>query len=1167
MAYGKAFRTEGLRLSQVFGEVPNKTKGMSNILSAASTSKDYLYEDISILNGIATYGLAASNNQVSYNSIREENRLSGIELENTYLVQLSQGIYQKAQPIQTINNQLATLDVELGEELLGGGGDGLLAEYYGWKDVYGNNQDIQAESGGTYVENQGAGLTIPYFSPNTAVVPSDSEAFFDFGPSFLAGKEPNYKEKIWDSGIFKYENGNFHPSVNSDSGEGIIKFSGYFNTGFGNYGDARSGNTNEFHIDRFIITQQSNRFGDETDLAGRTSVPVIIKLWEVNQKTGERTSSDDSPIAIGRYAPGQNSPEFDSPEGQNPPMYYFTSNVAGGINNNLIRPDDYPSKDVTQMDEVGSGFVVMPITDSSPKHEENTGVARNKYSQIFKNDTFYSMEMYFILAPRNTTILKPEIFIEGYDYYNRQAKVLQKRNFFSSNPLAPGRIKGKINDILLQTIDKSGTRVSGLSKRIGLTDSNSTPNFKTHYNSIGYESPLLGAYSRIFSDSKIQVNYKAPHNWPQIARARWVARNFATQRDQPPTTDNPGKFHYTVYNMSKGGNASFGKASDGTLVNNERVRTGNLIIDANSPKPKRNSSDHLGSVFAPFTYIDHMIDNYNEEPVYLSKPVTSLKTHESGLTTCQAVDHRGLKGYGCGRIELVPNAGADGGLGMALVAPPYGTNTSNRNMNCPRTFYDGEPLSIGDIIIFEDYNDTPFIKVHDVSPQGAFFTCLASTSYPSVSGDPTTINNKVIAGGHTNAGLITKKLRPDSGNGRNFFIYRHKGLVDESLDGFCTLDSTSQRVIEGIAISDATTSTNKIILDRKKLLTYDGQLMREPSSVGNPYSASAPGILGLFADYNGDTVPNESIINKVFDLKLPRTITINSLTHNLDQYSYLSPTGHEWFYAGSGSIYGNKATGDFFYSKDGLNNSPDRLIYNNTQNRWEYIEGGALVAHYDTGSKKVLPDTGNTTVSDNTYALTYTSTSSPNAGVEIHLYNSDKTIQNLVSDIKTGFGVTITDTAFGAQKRYQCFPPTNTAPPFLATTTGLASRPGGETGLFTDSRGSIEVSLSSPRAGATGTGVGANDSPCTITCSQIKLEGGFGNNSPGINSSPGTSNGELIVAAATSFARPNKLFQPGGVIELASNTPHYNKRIEFNYITPNGDTVEYFLLGTTDPTI
>ena len=91
-----------------------------------------------------------------------------------------------------------------------------------------------------------------------------------------------------------------------------------------------------------------------------------------------------------------------------------------------------------------------------------------------------------------------------------------------------------------------------------------------------------------------------------------------------------------------------------------------------------------------------------------------------------------------------------------------------------------------------------------------------------------------------------------------------------------------------------------------------------------------------------------------------------------------------------------------------------------------------------------------------TASIAAVNVNSPGAPYEIVLTDPSSPFapQALTSDIKVGFGVTICESPSLASVRYQCFPPTDTAPPFRATVSGIRS-------LAEEDKGSVEVSAAS----------------------------------------------------------------------------------------------------------
>ena len=1172
------FRTEGILRKNNLADVPKKNEALTNILNNAlgDPNGTYIYDDISIVNGINTFG----DIYTSFQRVRDLGRLQNVEVDDLGKV-LVNDKFPKADPLQTINNRLERMKVDIGDGFTTGGGDGLLAQYYNWPEIYGDATDVISLGGGTFVENQNFSDLInqtAYFSPNTAVAPSDSEAFFEFSAADLEGKNATFTEVGWNNGVFNYED-EFHPSVVNQYGAAIIKYSGYYTTGYGDYGD---GDPQQVEIgkdgdDRIILTSKSSRFEDSDIKFTKSTIPVIVKMWEVNQKTGERLTSDNSPLLVTRYAPGRNSPDFTDVDGDNPPMYNFTNPNGQGINEGYQGANNTNTS--TNLSRIGSGVIIAPGIDSSPGNS-----LRNPYINPFKSDTFYSIEMYFILPPRLAAL--PEyksVFIEGYNRDQFYGKVLQKDRFFSKNPFQTGNKKGTLAKVLEQTISRFGSKVSGKAFRLGVSAS---PNFKSHIQSVGFESPER--YNRLFSDNRIEITYKPPHSWNEIARARFVGKNLGAQ------FESPHQFHYVVWGLDqKNGRAN---RTDGGIPafadNDQLVTVGNLVIDYNSPKPRKEKLGTIdGSVFAPFTYIDKMVPHASagtSSYFYISKPTTGFKVRPAneinkltgaGMkmdTIVQVVDHKGLKGYGVGFMELAGDKGPSGNNALRL-------NHGQHNLDCPRTFYDGEDIKKGDIIVFESYNDTPFIQCFDSSPSGAFFTRLASK------GRKDKVSNSIY---DTTTLLKEHGMQciHDTPIGRNFFIYRHRGLIDESLDGFCTLKLTSEPAIEAKVNNDASTGESLFNLRRDSIFSYDGRFYRHPHK-----TFANGGIFGMFADYNGLAAPSGAIISKVIDKRLPLTLTLANCNtsaldgvYTLDQYPVADGINHggasdegnspaQAIFIGQ-SAYGSNLHGDIYYKQVG--NSPKRIFFNRTSSVWQ-VTDGSTTANFATGSlnsatgEYTVPTAGNNVV-DTSGDLTYTDVNSPRAPIEIHLIDATtKLAQPLVQDLKAGFGVTITTSANKSKVKYQCFPPTDTAPPFRATITGLRTIPEGLAGDGSDSTGSVIISHASPGAGASA------DKPITsIRCTGLKFSGSYGNNSPGVNDTPSVAG----AGVDTSFELHNTSvdnrdglgtsahYQPGGVLELGANSGNspltnfprtYNKQIRMEFITVNGDTQTFDLLGST----
>ena len=1253
MSTDKLFKTRGLLLKNNFKEVPNKTLGLSNILSKAFGN--YIYEDISIINGISTYGELGSNGDLNFLGVREYNRLSGIELEDLRKPAIN-GVFRKANPFQTIKNQLDKISVHLGEAFETGGGDGLLAQYYNWTDVYGDAPDIRSEGGGSFVAEQ-----TNYFTPNTAVAPSDSEAFYEFDEDDLSGKRILAEEITFKAGIFNYSNrAGFHPTiVNTSNNAGIAKFSGYFNPGFFSFGDGsgtRIGGANT--TDRILITTNSGRYDNSSfSNVARTSTPIVMKFWEVDQVTGERLTANDNPLFVARYAPSLNSdrPKFDDDsdndgftDGDNPPAYYFVKANSGGINDQFQSPNDVHGNDaITSMQYQSDGaYVVAPIQDGRMTKPESE---RNKYLNPFKPNTFYSMEMYFILSPRVADQVKDRtVYLEGYDRFNTRVQTLHSHHFWSENPLSNKFKKGKLSEKIKFGIPRTGTNLAANSSRIGTINQTSdgnpkdnTPSFLSHKYSVGNDN-YAGAdiarktnYKRLFSDQRIFITYKAPHSWNEIFRGVFHAPNFGPQAGGG-IGDAFHKYHYVAYNLPKTTPKGIKPASR-QVGNKEVPRVGNLLIDANSPKPRNVKGGDSGSVFDSFTYIDKFSDGGTSLYTYLSKPVTGIHKKNIGnesRTKVHIIDHHGLKGYGCGRIIRLPD-------GRNKLEVP-----GIHDYNCPRTFYDGPPLGLRDIIIFEDYNDTPFIQVSDTSPNGTYVVMRSSEkqSKPVIDGFPPESTQRP-GSQHTLENLNLTNTWSDSNEfdyhknlGKNFFVYYHRGLVDKSLDSYCVFpdEVTDGEVIEAKAADDADVGASKIEVDRNDISTYSGSRKVVPDSPRDSFGNRIQfGVWGKFIDVNGTLVPNGTVINEYYNYKVfPRQVFTTtmagsgSLKWELRQTGYNCPRPLE---GEATNLYGSPHPGDYYFQAAGESNKNLRLAWQRSANKdkfygggnWRIFDGvfrtgegaalsGNALASWSSTSRQVLPTGAPSSISADTSVIVgpssnytlYTDSDrdfqthiaghdTPNVPLGLGLFEPDAPyeVQPLTSVVKEGFGVTIcggdpsTETIGGATKaslKYQCFKPTNTAPPFLATAKGLRTIPEGLTTLNVDNVNSVKVSYASPGAGSNVTdaasgqiGIALNgnkngdfrNAPVTkVICSSFFMSGSYGNNSPGINQVPT----DFFHNTEVSQHEPEtgNYFQPGGVIQNSTDDV-YNRLIEFENINQFGQVQRFQLIGTTrsDPAL
>ena len=1211
MSTDKLFKTRGLLLKNNFKEVPNKTQGLTNILTKAFG--DYKYEDISIINGISTYGQLGSNGNLKFLGVREYNRLNLIEIEDLGKPAIND-VFPKANPFQTIKNQLDKISVQLGDAFETGGGDGLLAQYYNWPDVYGDAPDIRSEGGGSFVADQ-----TNYFTPNTAVAPSDSEAFYEFSANDLAGKRILAEEITYKAGVFNYPNRTgFHPTiVNTSNNAGIAKFSGYFNPGFYSFGDGSGTRVGGDHTtDRILITTNSSRYTNSSfSKIARTSTPIIMKFWEVDQTTGERLTADDNPLFVARYAPSLNSdrPKFDDDsdgdgltDGDNPPAYYFVKANSGGINDQFQSPNDVHGNDaITNMQyQTDGAYIVAPIQDGRMNRPETE---RNKYLNPFKPSTFYSMEMYFILSPRVADSVKDRrVYLEGYDRYNTRVSTLHSHHFWSQNPLSNKFKKGKLSEKIKFGIPRTGTNLSGNATRIGATISDK-PSYLSHIHAVGNDNEAGAGierktnYKRLFSDQRIFISYKPPHSWNEIFRGEFLAPNFGPQAGGG-VGDAFHKYHYVAYNLPKTTPKGVKPASRQS-GDKELPRVGNLLIDSNSPKPRSVKGGDSGSVFDSFTYIDNFSDGGTQLYTYLSKPTTGIHKKNIGTQTktkVHIIEHHGLKGYGCGRIVHLPD-------GRNKLEVP-----GIHDYDCPRTFYDGPPFGLRDIIIFEDYNDTPFIQVSDTSPNGTYVVMRSSDkqSKPTIDGkepgfSQANLESKNLANAHSD----TNEFDYHKNLGKNFFVYHHRGLVDKSLDSYCVFSNvaTDGEVIEAKAIEDADVGAVKIEVDRNDISTYSGSRKVVPDS---PRDADGNriqfGVWGKFIDVNGTRVPNGTVINEYYNYKhFPRQV----YTKKMDGTSFL-----KWELRMRGyncpqvadvdaDAYGAPMPGDYYFQAAGTGNENLRLVWNRTSNKdkfygagyWKISDGANMLVGYSgsDGNRQELPDLNPTSVhptdtsgSVGDYKLNTNSGlssqtnlfghDSPNVpvGLGLHDTSSDNYArQPLVDVVKEGFGVTICDDATKASLKYQCFKPTNTAPPFLATATGLRTIPQGLTDLNVDAVNSVKVSYASPGAGsnvvdATDVANGVGDkignftnAPVTkIVCSSFFVSGNYGNNSPGINQVPGA--GFVSTSVSQHQAGTGNYFQPGGIIQNDTDDV-YNRLIEFENIDQFGQVQRFQLIGTT----
>jgi hypothetical protein len=159
--------------------------------------------------------------------------------------------------------------------------------------------------------------------------------------------------------------------------------------------------------------------------------------------------------------------------------------------------------------------------------------------------------------------------------------------------------------------------------------------------------------------------------------------------------------------------------------------------------------------------------------------------------------------------------------------------------------------------------------------------------------------------------------------------------------------------------------------------------------------------------------------------------------------------------------------------------------------------------------------------------------------------------QTLLQDLKVGFGMTITTDADKASTHFQCFKPTDTAPPFRATSKGIRTIP--------------EENLASVRVGAanftdTSSVRFTGNEVTSITVSEIKVIGAYGDNSPGITASVSTTEQRM---------EDSPDYTPGGIIQLDATNPAitYDQRLLIDYINVGGTTsLPYSILASSTHT-
>ena len=150
--------------------------------------------------------------------------------------------------------------------------------------------------------------------------------------------------------------------------------------------------------------------------------------------------------------------------------------------------------------------------------------------------------------------------------------------------------------------------------------------------------------------------------------------------------------------------------------------------------------------------------------------------------------------------------------------------------------------------------------------------------------------------------------------------------------------------------------------------------------------------------------------------------------------------------------------------------------------------------------------------------------------------------------MKVGFGITISTDANKAATHFQCFKPTDTAPPFRATEKGIRTIP--EENLASVTVGASDF-FDTPGSRFTSNAI------ATITVSEIKVIGAYGDNSPGITASVPTTHKRMTDS-------PD--YSPGGIISLDATNPAitYDQRVLFDYINLGGSTgLPYSILASS----
>jgi hypothetical protein len=1093
----EGYNVRGILRQNNFSDVPNGKQGLTNLLSNAF-GVNYIYDDISVVNGIKDTEFVRTRDypRLYGNKDTSENNIVDRDIDK---IRNSLGLDPVAIPLQTIANKISGITDYIGSPSNSNqGGDGLIGEYYSFSDVYGDKDEIFSTGGGTYVVGQEQSDSNTYASPNNYVEPEADETFFAYDGSDLVGVDPIEITQDWFNGFFNFGSVGLHP--NGGVG-GIVKYHGYFNPGESVYAKKGTDSNGQRHTPFLYIVQDSRGAAHNinTNLP-QTTVPVVWKLWELDAN-GDRLSA--VPTSVGRFAPLTG----DSPKTS---VYNFTNTVTGvPINDKLDSPDSGGN-------DVGGKFgKVIKLghrVDDSPD-------AASRVRVPFKLRTFYETEIYFILSPRvireldtsvNIDSAERTVFLAGHDPINAGLLTLSRDYFWSQNPLKSS---------------KKGSYPTFIKNSIPIHGSSFDASPKSHVDTFGSPSNGGANYRSLRSSSRVRVTYKPPHKWSQIDRGTENTSQFKDQVDTGTVFQDTTRTTFS--------------AGDG-----DRYEQGNLIIDDSSP------NGAAVGVLAPHTYLkskENGLHNLLSKTSVRTKSLSTSIDLTPGRTKLRYIEHRGLKGFGQGSLRFING---------------FGINDTDSVYLSP-TFYHGESPDFNDIIIFEDYDNSPFVKVFDTDGGSPGKKRLMINT---LSKSNTQFNGIIPSNSPNGSPYDKRHLKSDFPVGEKYFVYSFRGIQDKSLNSFCSIAETTESVIQAITRREAATGSSSPVIEKASLVSFDGDLITEANN-----TPLGGGILGLTADYNASDIPGTTksvIVRKALDGRLPPTLTLSSFagTHSdtpdgsyvLNQYGSSPSTALEHQFV---SIAGS-SIGDHYYEKIG--NPSMRVQFDKSTSKWFVagkIDGVSTItirARKSATSKYALPANGafsefvapttggsissigttlatNLDDTPNTYTLVLNSPATAaqhNSGAGNGVYP----VHSLVQTLKRGFGITITNSPSTANTQYLCFPPTDTAPPFRATDSGLRTLPDNTT------NGSLTRLINiyaSPTAGKN-----ANDIITSIKTGQIILRGNY-NNCPVKN-------------------RPED--SPGGVVTLdtSTGTDSFTRKIKFTFRNKSNVDQTFSILATTD---